>query len=207
MTVKFSCKISEKPVAKNHQAIQCDSCNHWIHIKCNKIKLETYKHLQSSIAELYCIKCFANIIPFSKLSHQQLFETNQGKKIKFKVITKPLPSKNSLIDELNSAIDGTNNDLAASNYFEPKEISFVINEQTSSLSFLLLNISSLPHHFEDFSTILTENKLDFELLGIFESRIKLNGTPIFSIQLLGYKLEYTLTESSNGGTLIYIKKT
>lgn len=26
MTVKFPCKICEKPVAKNHNAIQCKSC-------------------------------------------------------------------------------------------------------------------------------------------------------------------------------------
>ena len=41
-----------------------------------------------------------------------------------------------------------------------------------------MNISSLPHHFEEFSTIFTENKLDFDFLGISESRIKLNSTPM-----------------------------
>ena len=97
MTVKIPCKICQKPVAKNYQATQCDSCNIWIHIKCNEINLQTYKHLQKSNAEWYCIKCFANIIPFTKLSHQQLSETNQGKKIKFKAITKPFPSDRSLM--------------------------------------------------------------------------------------------------------------
>ena len=138
MTAKFSCKICETPVAKN----QCDGCNHWIHITRNKIKPETYKHFQNSIAEWYCIKCFANIIPFSKLSNQQLFETNQDKKIKFKAITKPLPSEHSLIDKLNLAIDSRNNDLAARKDFEPNETSSIINEQTSSLSSFNLNISS-----------------------------------------------------------------
>ena len=80
MTVKFPCKICEKPVAKNHHGIQCDSCNPWTRIKCNKINPQTYKHLQNSNAEWYRIKCFANIIPFTKLSNQRLFETNQGKK-------------------------------------------------------------------------------------------------------------------------------
>ena len=55
MTVKFPIKICEKPVAKNHHAIQCDSYNLWIHIKCNKINPQTYKHLQNSNAEWYCI--------------------------------------------------------------------------------------------------------------------------------------------------------
>ena len=126
-------------------------------------------NLQNSSAEWYCIKCFVNITPFSKLSNQHLFETKQGKKIKFKAITKPLSSDHSLIDELNLAIDVTNNDHVASKYFKPNEISSLINKQTSSLSFFHLNISSLPHHFEEFSTILSKNKLDFDFLGISES--------------------------------------
>ena len=35
-----------------------------------------------------------------------------------------------LIDKLSSAIDDTDHDLAASKYFEPNEISFLINKQT-----------------------------------------------------------------------------
>ena len=125
---------------------------------------------------------------------------------KSKAIAKSLPSDHSVLDKLNSAIDDTNDDLIASKYFESNETSSLINKQTWSLSFFFIGISSLPHHFEEFSTILTENKLDFYFLGVSESRIKLNGTTIISIQLPGYNLEYTPTERSNGGTLLYIKK-
>ena len=69
-----------------------------------------------------------------------------------------------------------------------------------------MNISCLPHHFKEFSTILSNNKLKFDFLGISEPRIKLNRTPIISIQLPRYNLEYTPTESINRGTLLYIKK-
>ena len=69
MNEKFPCKICEKPVANNHHAIQCDSCNLWIHIRCSKVKQQTYRHLQNGNTEWYCIKCFANIILFSKFSH------------------------------------------------------------------------------------------------------------------------------------------
>ena len=115
------------------------------------------------------IKCFANIIIFPKFLNQELFETSQGKKIK--TITKLLPCEHSLTDELNSTIDDTNNDLAASKYFEPNEISSLINKQTSILSFFHLNITFLLCHFKEFSTFLTENKLDFDFLGFlnFES--------------------------------------
>ena len=118
---------------------------------------------------------------------------------------KPLPSDHSLTDELNSAIDDTINDLVASKYFEPNEISFLI-KKPHKLTIFHLNISSLPHHFEEFSTILAENKLDFDFLGLSEPRIKLHRTPIISIQPPGYNLEYNPTESGNRSTLLYIKK-
>ena len=80
MTVKFPCKICEKPVVKNCHVIQCDSCNFRIQIKCNKINPQTHKHLQTSNAKWYCIKYFANIIPFSELSISSYFKLIKAKK-------------------------------------------------------------------------------------------------------------------------------
>jgi hypothetical protein len=33
--VKYPCSVCEKPVAKNHRALQCDQCDSWVHIKCD----------------------------------------------------------------------------------------------------------------------------------------------------------------------------
>ena len=57
-------KLCNKTVLKNHQAVQCDNCHLWVHIKFNKINLQTYKFLQKSSFAWYCIKCFEDIIPF-----------------------------------------------------------------------------------------------------------------------------------------------
>ena len=48
--------------------------------------------------------------------------------------------------------------------------------------------------------------MNFDFLGILESRLKLNQSPLTSIQLPGYNIEYTPTECNNGGTLLYAKK-
>ena len=48
--------------------------------------------------------------------------------------------------------------------------------------------------------------LNFDFLGISESRLKLNQNPLTSVQLAGYSIEYTPTEYNNGGTLRYVKK-
>ena len=56
MVIKFLCKICNKAVANNDHAVHCDKCHIWVHIKCNKIDLQTYKFLQKSLLVWYCIK-------------------------------------------------------------------------------------------------------------------------------------------------------
>ena len=46
--IKFSCKICENNVTNSEQAIQCDLCNSWDHIKCNDVNYIEYKFLQNS---------------------------------------------------------------------------------------------------------------------------------------------------------------
>ena len=88
MVVKFPWKICNKAVAKNHHAVQCDHCQLWVHFRCNKINLQTYKFLQKSSFAWYCIKCFGRYYSFSTISDNELSQTSEGKKIKFKVLTK-----------------------------------------------------------------------------------------------------------------------
>ena len=69
--------------------------------------------------------------------------------------------------------------------------------KTKNLSVFNLNISSLPFHFEEFSTLLSTNKLPFDLLGITESRLKINKLPLNLVRLPDYnfvkeELQYTL---------------
>ena len=35
--IKFPCKICENNVTNSDQAIQCDLCDSWVHIKCNDL--------------------------------------------------------------------------------------------------------------------------------------------------------------------------
>ena len=149
----------------------------------------------------YCIKCFEDIIPFSSISNDDLYETNVGKKIKFKALTRKQNFQNQdIIYKLNNAMDDPEAEMLSSKYFKP-------HEPHESLSFFHLNISSLPFHFEEFSTLLSTYKLPFDLLGITESQLRINKLPLNPIQLPDYNFESTPTESTKGGTAIYIKKT
>ena len=37
MNPKFPCDVCYKAVAKSPNAVCCDSCNLWVHIKCNNL--------------------------------------------------------------------------------------------------------------------------------------------------------------------------
>ena len=45
MNLKFPCGICAKAVAKNYNAVYCNTCNLWVHIKCNNVTKFCYRRL------------------------------------------------------------------------------------------------------------------------------------------------------------------
>ena len=148
------------------------------------------------------LNCFEQIILFSNINNQELLQTNQVKKIKFKVITiKHTSNKNSFIDQIN-IIHDHNCDLNCNKYFELKELTNLAIDYTKCLLLLHFNISSLPFHSDEFSILLTENRLHSDILGISESHLKSNKIPITSTHLPEYNIGH---KGSKSGILLYIK--
>ena len=89
MVVDFPCKMCCKPVAKNHDSIQCDKCDTWVHRNCNKINKQTYRLLQKDkSSQWFCISCTKDFPPFSDLNNDEFMYTIKGKKVKFNHVTK-----------------------------------------------------------------------------------------------------------------------
>ena len=103
-------------------------------------------------------------------------------------------------------MDDLESEMLSSKYYEPNETTTLFKNINKHYSFFHLNISSLPFHFEELSTLISEHNLNFDFLGISESCLKLNQNPLTEVQLPGYNIEYTPTECNNGGTLLYVKK-
>ena len=61
MNQNFPCSICPKNVAKNHNAVYCDICNLWVHIKCNNNTKYCYRKLQNDKEPWFCKKCIKNI--------------------------------------------------------------------------------------------------------------------------------------------------
>ena len=68
MPTKYPCKICNSTVAKNHKEIQCDKCQLCVHIKCNKINVQTYNLLKEDEIMWYCKSCSKDFFPFFGLT-------------------------------------------------------------------------------------------------------------------------------------------
>ena len=55
--MKFPCGICNKTVKINQKAVQCDSCDLWVHISCNGILEEVYENLKYDDDLWYCLLC------------------------------------------------------------------------------------------------------------------------------------------------------
>ena len=78
--------------------------------------------------------------------------------------------------------------------------------KSKCLSFFHLNINSLSKNFDNFNHLINELKLEFDILGISESRILKSQSLNTNVSLQNYDIEQTPTESTTGGTLLYINK-
>ena len=70
--IKFPCKICENNVTNSDQAIQCDLCDSWVHIKCNDLNYIDYKLLQNSNDPWFCISCCTEIFLFCTVKKKLL---------------------------------------------------------------------------------------------------------------------------------------
>ena len=204
MVMRYPYKICWQPVANNSDSIQSDKCDIWVHRKCNKINKQTYEYLKQDKSTWYCIVCTKEIFPFSKPNEEILILTLKGKTIKFvNVAQKRILEKTQFLQQINLGAESEQN-VNITSYFNPNELK-ELPDKENFLKVFHLNISSLPYHCSELHSLLSECNIDFNVIGITESRIKRNQKALSNIEIPNYKVEQCSTESANGGTLLYIK--
>ena len=67
-------------------------------------------------------------------------------------------------------------------------------------------MSSSPYHFSELQALLSSTKVNFNIIGISESRIKRNKNPTDKINFQNYNIEHCTTAVINGGVLLYIRE-
>ena len=207
-----SCNICEKSFSDKDDAIQCDICQAWIHLKCNKLNHNGYKYLQGSSDPWFCLYCCSTIFPFGFLSNRFF--------ICFKNVSENVSSKNSsihltpppnlalLFNQFNNTSPEQNVDpenVVNSRYFDIDEIQALkLYDKKNSLSFFHINACSLNKNFDDLEYLLKCTNKSFDIIAVSETRISKKTSLTCNINLKNYSFESTPTESSAGGTLLYI---
>ena len=101
------------------QAIKCDLCDSWVHIKCNDLNYFDYKFLQNSNDSWFCISCCRDIFPFITVKNKNFisnfYESNKSKNIVDKdssLLLKPSEHLKHLANQFNmsSPADDMNSD-------------------------------------------------------------------------------------------------
>ena len=79
-----------------------------------------------------------------------------------------------------------------------------IPQKNKSLSLFHINACSLNKNFDDLQHLLSCTKTKFDIIVISEIRITKQVSLSNNLNLNNYSFEFTPTETSAGGTLLYI---
>ena len=79
-----------------------------------------------------------------------------------------------------------------------------IPNKKNSLSLFHINACSLSKNFDDLEHLLETTNTNFDIIAISETRILKNTKIVKNINIPNFCYEFTPTESTAGGTLIYI---
>ena len=218
--IKFPCKIRESNVTYCNQAIQCDLCDSWVHIKCNDLNYINYKFLQNSNDPWFYISCRSEIFPFNIVKNKNFISNFHDNNSKSKniddknspLLLKPSEHLKRLVNQFNnmsSSPDHNNSDdpenTVSSKYYDTEELqNLKITNRSKSLSLFHINACSLSKNFDDLQHILSRTNKNFDIIAITETRITKNVSIAINLNIKNYSTEFTPAESSAGGTLLYI---
>ena len=138
--IVFPCKLCSKNINNKDAAIQCDICQFWVHLGCNKLNLVDYRYLQGSTDPWFCstILAFGNLtdkdFSCSILNKSYIEISNNNSS----VLLKPPPNLELLFNQFNNSSPEQQNDtenVVNSRYFDIDHIqSLKFSQKEKSLS-------------------------------------------------------------------------
>lgn len=223
------CSTCHKHIHSNHRALFCNSCELFVHIKCNFLNNNDYLRFKKEGEDVpfFCISCISSNIPFSNLTKAELCNVNKAINVPENdsseaFFAQKTPEIDNHINKLNAFLnnsllpsddDDSDRDIASPincNYFEPDEFCSAKFDSSKSFSMLHLNIHSITKHIETLQTLLLtlESKdFEFDIIAISESKIKLNSLPIVNVCIDNYHEPLSCpSEANKGGVLLYVNK-
>ena len=215
MVIANPCGLCNRPVGSNHRSIQCDVCNFWVHIKCNNISPSKYDELvnqnENDKEPWICINCINSNLPFGQNSNK-IFYLNQNviatesnlEEIRFSLSRNDKELAKQIYNLIIENTDPENENTNFCKFYDVKKFTKSKFNSDSNFSILHLNIASLQFHFDDLIILLQLLDHPFDIIAISETKIQKGTNPTKDINIPNYHYLHTPTESTKGGTLLYI---
>ena len=119
---------------------------------------------------------------------------------------KHVPTYKTIIEEISDFLEQHKN-KEISKYYLPEDINKLEIINSNNSTYLHLNSSSLQYHIDELKNLLTQTSdINFDIIGISESRLKETNNLITNIDIADYVIEHCPTASTAGGALMYISK-
>ena len=214
--LKWPCSICNKNCLSNQKAIQCDACDKWCHISCDGTSTEDYHFYQTTNDTpeiqwfcLYCtIKSNHQNFPFTLSDSSELVNINMSDNMDF---LKSLPSleivhettsfhKYSLpdVEELDVPT------LLTSKYHSVFD--FQKLKIHKNFNIFHSNVNGLETKLGTLENFLGGSKSAMDVIAITETSEHNDLSFISNVNIDGYSLFSTPTNSSRGGTALYVRK-
>ena len=142
------------------------------------------------------------------IDNNNTITSSETKNLNNSLLLKPTLDVALLFNQFNNAIPENCSDpenVIQSKYYDIDELQKLkIPNKENSLSLFHINSCSLNKNFEELQNLLQSTNINFDVIAITETRIPKNVSVTQNIVLNNYSFEHTPTESSAGGTLLYI---
>ena len=217
----YPCGICQKNVNNNQKAIECTSCNLWIHIKCDGTTIDEYNRILENNSlltaeeicspEWECNKCkiykMATIFPFGLEDNHELLNivnTDSIKSLDY-LPSYEIVSKAHNIEALNQFdVDANIINKITSQYYLAHE--FKALKKSESFTILHSNLNGLENKLDEYQNFINSSVCDIDVLCISETSQKENTHFNVNITIDGYRQPFTLgSKTSRGGVAIYVK--
>ena len=91
---KFPCSICNKQVLSN--AIFCDSCELWVHLRCSSLGYTEFQILSKNEKKWFCQNCYKELFPFHNLDNEEFLTVFQNVTTSFSELYKNCKQLNNI---------------------------------------------------------------------------------------------------------------
>ena len=220
----YPCLICLKNVNQNQKAMFCNSCNNWIHIKCEGMtekdyntQVELNSHLNDDEIEeqkWYCIKCIikenAENLPFGLETSFELTNINKSNSMQIYDILPSFEIQSEVSKIPNHSTFDIDENIEQSincKYYSVDQFQKMNDRDSFNIFHSNVNGFDSDIHFSNLFQLISKCGMDFDIINISETSQQVGENFVKNIDLNGYKQPFTTeTNSGKGGVLLYIKE-